>query len=123
MQSIIFSVYQSNLSELDNVKNHNDIKYLLELMRIHYKELDGFFKDTQEKSLQVFTDIPYIIQICEEYNQESYLLLNNNYAKIIDTTTKEIIFEGVYTEINKSQIDKFDGYTYYPETNQYFTML
>ena len=116
---LVFSVFQSNVDDFTNYKNHLYIKTKLG----NYKEIVGVYKDTAELSFMVpFSEIHKVQEICTKFNQESYLELETNglttFASLVYLDDKAVEFLGVLTET--IQEPETDCYTYDQSNDKYY---
>lgn len=125
MQKIFFSLDQVNnpatKSQIrtmqTNLRNRN-IKAILVI---------GSYKGTVETSfcadVKTELDVAYIKMVCAMYNQESFLVVNNNAQAFLHFVgTKEVTPIGRFQVVAKDIANTLEAWTYVPHTDQYFAV-
>lgn len=115
---IIFSVYQADKSEAENLNKHYDERLLLENTGIEYIETLGVYNGVKERSLIVDAKYESLIRdITAIHNQECYLLLDQDRNASLVTpkgVSKSIgIFKAVPDSYNGDYTQNISGGTKY----------
>lgn len=79
MGFIIFSASRSESSTLENIAATRIVERILKHKGIPYKAVNGYYKGVHEVSLLVADKhVSLIKQLCQLFEQESYLLVDDN---------------------------------------------
>lgn len=113
-QILIFSVFQKNRADFENMDNHQCIIQRLSQLDIGFKVLDGVYQGEAEKSILV-VDSPEmrrsVESICKQFNQDCYLRSDSErdtYLVYPDGTETQI---GTLKRVSQSEAEKMDGYS------------
>jgi hypothetical protein len=127
---IIFSVYQADKPEALNAINHTNAMLRLRVAGIAHKELKGVYTydngQTQEE-LSILTvvddntDASVILNMIEEYNQESFLDLDSerNGTLVYSDRMEKI---GKLREVGEKQAKSMRAYSYCKHLDRYFVV-
>lgn len=121
---IIFSVYQSGLSETDNLSNHFNTLMMLESEGIEYKTMQGVYKGVSERSILVLNtqdNFDVVLKLTSFHNQESILISDENRdTQLLFLKTGQVESIGKLTEVSESEAKRHDAYTYDPIMEMYW---
>lgn len=125
MQTIFFSLDQVNakasaqtIRTVQSQLRNRGIKALLVI---------GSYKGVVEQSFCVEArtkvDVDYIKMLCAMFNQESFLVVNNNrQASLYFLQSKEVTPIGMFQSVGKDIATKLEAWTYVPHTDTYFAV-
>lgn len=119
----IFSTFKSDLPREVNLGAHENVKQYLEAINIPFKEVQGFYKNTEELSIVVIGDHESLVQdLASQYGQESYLFVDQHgFSTLHKPNGEHLESLGVFTEAKTmDEIVTLDSYTYSPETKQFY---
>jgi predicted phosphoadenosine phosphosulfate sulfurtransferase len=109
-QTIIFSVFKSELNSLENNLNMKKAKKLLEYYNIDFKEVIGSYQGTQESSLMVdLKHLNVIKSMADRYNQDSIMILDNDLNSMLLFQNNDTMSLGKFRHI-ESILDR-DAWT------------
>ena len=120
---LIFSVYQANLSNKDNVINHYNVLETLEKNNIPFVELSGSYKGIPERSILVndFAFRNIVEDLVTKFNQECYLESHGNdrsaYLVYPNGVRKAV---GTLTAVDQAEAHKHDAWSYNVHTQTYW---
>lgn len=121
---IVFSVYQSSLSNAENKVNHEKALQVLKDNRIAFKPVIGCYKGTLEKSIIIPDELAtykIIHDLTTEYNQESVLELDEDRrASLYFKGNEQVESIGVMTCVTKKEAMSQDSWTFCPSTKRFF---
>lgn len=111
--SLVFvSCYQSDLPEVGNAKNHHDLVEKLELLNVPFFEAEGCYKGKREKTIVMDSQYTRVADmIMREYNQESYLVHNNDRECCLVYSDGACQKIGVLEEISEQESVTLDAWT------------
>jgi hypothetical protein len=111
MNKIYFSAYQSGLSTEKNYQNHKAVCRRLTLNGIQYQVGIGVYKGDKELCIEVSLDLEnnVVVPLCKEFNQESYLVVEDGQASVVSTKTGEVFKSGFWSTVESTK--GLDGYT------------
>ena len=128
---LIFSAELATNDPFVNAQNHAALLHLLKSRAINYKEVQGRFNGTNERSVVVGADYENIvIGLCQMFSQDCYLYVNtahNNEAWLRDCGSGR--HEGGETYIGRFKptcswlADKYGDYSLDTKTNQHYVCL
>lgn len=130
----IFSVFQTELSEKENVSNYNNTKNFLVAEKVSFKEVEGRYtydNGTTVIELSFYVEINDVIEqhtlfdlvwsLSKNANQESFLQLDSNREATIVSLQGETFGIGVFTAVSEAEAKSSSAFTYCPKTQTYFT--
>ena len=120
---LIFSVYNKNLTELDNAINHRAVLSTMEGMGV--LEAQGVYLGDAEQSFIISADHEQFVKdVCKIYEQECYLKAETHWhglrkASFVypDDTTE---FMGYLRSVSEQRAKASDGYTYRADIDTYW---
>ena len=122
---LIFSGEKSSVDGKTNAKRTSEVERALRLASIDYKKVVGSYKGSKENSFVVLdTDKTrgVVQDLCEIYNQESYLAIDANRASSLvylsSGRTEEL---GRFKSTNEEQAKSCESYNFDPTTGIYYT--
>lgn len=127
---IILSAYQSDLSDSENINEHETLEYMLNSWGLSFTECEGMYKGQKEKSFLViiksFEWLKFLSNLAwYDFNQESVLTRYNNNIFLSfdynDRTQPNVYFDSLKS-VKESEALKSEGYTKRLDTNQYFIL-
>jgi len=98
----------------------------LEVDKIPFLEVEGFYKGDSEKSLMVLTSGEFAFKTCFElariFNQESVLTRDNeNNARLVYLNNSQPPLRlGKLIQVSEVEARSQDSFTYVPKTNEYY---
>lgn len=127
----IVSVYRKDASEEDNTHCHAGVRRFLRARQVPFKELEGMYKGELEYSFLIPATYANVVkQVGIFYEQESILYLDESrYAYFIapqhvtdgpDVTPNDRA--GRLDAVDESKLGDYDGYSYDPVQNLYYTV-
>ena len=103
---------------------HNEMKFLLGLTRVNFKEVEGSYQGVKEKSFMVELDTEHTLDFFKAmgrwFKQDSILFVNDlNQAVLIFMDNREVVNLGEMKEVSKEVAESSEAFTFIPETNTY----
>jgi len=123
---IIFSVFQSNKTEVQNLENHLNVREVLVLRGTPFRIVQGVYKNIHELSFVLENTIPNFVfakKIATQFNQES-ILVRDKYeeAQLFMIKDHSIVNLGILSEVNESFAKSQDSYTWDVQNNMYYAI-
>lgn len=123
-ECFIFSVYQTNLTDRENLENHKLMLAILKERYESFKPLIGSYKGIREESILVIRSKnteDLIKAWCGKFNQETYLHLKSDREAILkDLKTGKARSLGNLKTISRAEAMASDAYTHDPENNLFW---
>lgn len=119
---LIFSVYQSKLSQALNFDTHNEVMQALKGAGVPVLELDGVYNGSSEKSILVdgFEHRATVERLCKTFNQECYLESHNDRATSLVYPDGSRVAIGTLQNVSEVEAKQNGSYSYNPKADAYF---
>lgn len=102
---IIFSVDRKENSERDNINSRIELEDILNEEVIPFKECEGVYKGTKEVSYLVDGKHEDTVQqLCQAFNQESYLYISKSYGVLKNRHGQEVSTQRFFRQIENYTI-------------------
>lgn len=103
---------------------HNEMKFILELNKVNFKEVEGSYQGVKEKSFMVELNTDHTLDFFKAmgrlFQQDSILFVNDlNQAVLVYMDSREVIKLGEMKEVPKEVAEMSEAFTFIPETNTY----
>jgi len=123
---IIFSVFQSNKTEIQNLKNHRNVREVLILRGTPFRVVRDVYKNIHEFSFVLENTIANFVfakKIAEQFNQESILVRDKHEeAQLFMIKDHSVVDLGVFAQVDENTAKTQDSYTWDVENNAYYAV-
>ena len=125
-KSVFISAELSTLSDSKNEARTKILRNLLEEFSFQFKEVDGCYKEVEEKSFCVHSDFRQsdarlLKKLARVFDQESILIVNNGDASLYYLQSQKTEEIGFLTNVNPKRIEELEAYSIID--NKLYTIL
>lgn len=119
---LIFSVFQSKLSQALNHDTHREVLTALKGAGLPVIELQGQYNGSPEMSIliQGFEHRATVERLCQKFNQECYLESHNDRATFLVFPNGDRQSIGTLVAVSKAEAEAHGSFSYNPIADQHF---